>query len=498
MENTIATPKDVSNDGTNNKRTANYNPNIWDYDFVQSIRSNFAGDTCKRRVEKLEDVRQMLINNKEVVPLAQLHLIHDLQRLGLEYHFEKEIKEALDALISFININNGRISGVDHLHSTALCFRLLRQHGYFVSQDVFNNFMDETGNFIASLSQDVKGILCLYEASHLALEGESTMYKATAFSRRTLIKDVKGNIDPYLAEQIAHTLEVPSHWRMQWSEARWYGNAYERKKHINASLLELAKLNFNMVQATHQEELKEIYRWWKSEGFAEKLRFARHRLVECFLYSVGLVYEPQYGCLRKWLTKLMNLIILIDDVYDIYGSLDELEQFTDAVNRWDNKKIEHLPDFMKICFLALYGTTNEICNGVQKDQNRNIMTHLKKVWIDFSKAILVEAKWYNSVDSPSLQEYLDNAWISSSGAILLVHAYFFLSQETSDAVDFLETHQNLVYYLSMIIRLRNDLGTSAAELERGDAPSSTLCYMREAEVSEEIAQEHIKGMILDS
>ncbi|XP_042477715.1 myrcene synthase, chloroplastic-like [Macadamia integrifolia] len=341
----------------------------------------FTGVTCKSRVEKLkEDVRLLLINNNQMVPLAQLDLIDDLQRSGLEYHFEKEIKEALDAAISIIN-RSGRISGVDDLHSTALYFRLLRQHGYFVSQDVdvFSSFMDETGNFMTSLSEDVKGILGLYEALYLAVEGENIMDKAKAFSTRTLKDLSKGNMDPYLAEQVARALEVPSHWRVPWSEAKWYSNAYERREHIKPTLLELAKLNFNVVQATHQGELKEIYKWWKNEGLVENLSFARHRLVECFLWAVGTMFEPQYGCLRKWLTKIINLIILIDDVYDIYGSLDELKQFTDAVDRWDDKKIEHLPDYMKICFLALYGTTDEISSGVQKGRNINIITHLKKV-----------------------------------------------------------------------------------------------------------------------
>lgn len=41
----------------------------------------------------------------------------------------------------------------------------------------------------------------------------------------------------------------------------------------------------------------------------------------------------------------------------------------------------------------------------------------------------------------------------------------------------------------------NDQGTSAVELERGDAPSSILCYMAEASVTEEIATEHMKDII---
>ncbi|KAF5943686.1 hypothetical protein HYC85_017763 [Camellia sinensis] len=56
-------------------------------------------------------------------------------------------------------------------------------------------------------------------------------------------------------------------------------------------------------------------------------------------------------------------------------------------------------------------------------------------------------------------------------------------------------------------RLRSTAARSAAlvngdsddaELERGDAPSSILCFMREANVSEEIAREHIRTTIKDT
>lgn len=62
----------------------------------------------------------------------------------------------------------------------------------------------------------------------------------------------------------------------------------------------------------------------------EGLNFTRDRLVESFLCSVGLTYEPQYSCFRKCLTKITTMILIIDDVY---GSIEELEQFTEAVDR---------------------------------------------------------------------------------------------------------------------------------------------------------------------
>lgn len=68
-------------------------------------------------------------------------------------------------------------------------------------------------------------------------------------------------------------------------------------------------------------------------GLADKLSFARDRLMESFFWTIGMVYEPQYRYAIKELTKVASLITVIDDVYDVYGTLEELELFTDAVER---------------------------------------------------------------------------------------------------------------------------------------------------------------------
>lgn len=112
------------------------------------------------------------------------------------------------------------------------------------------------GGFKACLSEDIQGILCLYEASYLSIEGESILEEARDFTKKHLEGCLRQNIDENLAILVSHALELPLHWRMLRLEARWFIDAFERTQDMNPILLEFAKLDYNMVQAKHQEDLK--------------------------------------------------------------------------------------------------------------------------------------------------------------------------------------------------------------------------------------------------
>jgi (-)-alpha-terpineol synthase len=56
--------------------------------------------------------------------------------------------------------------------------------------------------------------------------------------------------------------------------------------------------------------------------------------MENFLWTVGTIFQARFGYCRRMLTKINVLITTIDDVYDVYGTLDELEVFTDVVERF--------------------------------------------------------------------------------------------------------------------------------------------------------------------
>ncbi|XP_019171494.1 PREDICTED: (-)-alpha-terpineol synthase-like [Ipomoea nil] len=474
-----------------NRRSGNYKPSIWDDDYVQSRTAIYTGkEFSKRAAELKEGVRKMV--EEKMDPLEKLELVDLLQRLGVSYHFEDEIQHVLEHIYTSCYYN-----GDQDLYATALQFRLLRQHGYKLPQEVFCGFMDDQGNFKRSLSEDTKGILSLYEATYLCMEGESIMEAAQHFCTKHL-REIQ-NMNILDQDLVDHALEMPLYWRMQRFEATWFISVYEKRHNMNPVLLEFAKLDYNMVQAKYLEELKQMSRWNKDIRLAEKMSFARDRLVEGFLWAMGFTPEPQFEFCRKISTKLSVLLTILDDLYDVYGTLDELEIFTDVVQRWDVNAAETLPEYMKICFLAIFNSMNELGYDVLKDQGLSIITNIRKQWANLCKFYLLEVKWNLGGYAPSLDEYLDTAFITNTGPLLLMHAYFCITNPINiEDLRHLEQYPGIIRSSAMILRLANDLGTSPDEMLKGDIPKSIQCYMRESGCSEEKAGEYINGLIAET
>ncbi|KAH9751622.1 Beta-myrcene/(E)-beta-ocimene synthase 2 [Citrus sinensis] len=350
--------------------------------------------------------------------------------------------------------------------------------------EVFNGFKDDKGGFICD---DFKGILSLHEASYYSLEGERIMEEAWQFTSKHL-KEVmiskRKEEHVFVAKQAKRALELPLHWKVPMLEARWFIHVYEKREDKNHLLLELAKLEFNTLQAIYQEELKDISGWWKDTGIGEKLSSARNWFVASFLWSMGIGSEPRLAYCRRILTILISIITVIDDIYDVYGTLDELERFTDAVERWDiNYAFNHLPDYMKLSYFALYSFVNEFAYYVLKQQDFDMLRSIKKAWLGLIQAYLVEAKWYHSKYTPTLGEFLENGLVSIAGPIVTISAYLSGTNPIIEKeLEFLESNPDLVHWSCKIFRLQDDLGTAS-------------CYMHETGASEEVTREHIKDVM---
>ncbi|CAI9282414.1 unnamed protein product [Lactuca saligna] len=455
---------DEKKNGSENSPLPIYQPTIWSHNFIQALDVNFP-IYSKEELKELEKKGMELNFDYENGGLSILQLleqIDDIERLGLDYRFQNDIRRALNFIASIKENNTEHEEKEGSLHEASLRFRLLRKHGYNVSQDFLLRFKDSHGGFMRCLETDVRGLLSLYEASYLSFQCEKDLHEA----------------------------------KMLRLQARWYIDAYSKRKDANMLLLELATSDYNMVQSEFKKELQEVSKWWKNIGLASKLSFVRDRLMECFFWSVGVIFEPQYNSCRVELTKVCTLITVIDDIYDVYGSLDDLVMFTNVVKRWDINAVKHMPEYLQLCFRTLYNTIIEIGSKTSIAQGEDVIPLLVKVWGDLLEAFLLEAKWTHNKYIPTLQEYMDNAWRSVSGVVILTHGYFLINQEfKKDVVENLDKYNDLLKWSSIVFRLCNDLGTSSDEVARGKTANAISCYMLENSVCEEVAREYIKTLI---
>ena len=82
---------------------------------------------------KQEDVRQILLDTTASSELVRkLELVDTLQRIGVDYHYRKEIDELLRDVVQGPQHEEG-CDDDDELYVVSLRFYLLRKHGYNVS-----------------------------------------------------------------------------------------------------------------------------------------------------------------------------------------------------------------------------------------------------------------------------------------------------------------------------------------------------------------------------
>ncbi|CAL9774239.1 unnamed protein product [Musa acuminata subsp. burmannicoides] len=67
---------------------------------------------------------------------------------------------------------------------------------------------------------------------------------------------------------------------------------------------------------------------------SKNLNFARDRLVECYFWILGVFFELYYSRARVIMTKVITLISILDDIYDVYSTLEESQQLAKTIQRF--------------------------------------------------------------------------------------------------------------------------------------------------------------------
>lgn len=209
---------------------------------------------------------------------------------------------------------------------------------------------------------------------------------------------------------------------------------------------------------------------------------------------------PDKADLRTELTKSISFVYVIDDIFDVYGKLEEVIRFTEAVNRWEYANIIGLPDYMKICLNALFETTTEMSHKIYIKHGWNPKEFLQNAWAELCNAFLVEARWFASEHLPTTKEYLKNG-VVSSGVYVVFATLFSILGEAKNVknTNIWINHPRIATMTGTLLRLWDDLGSAKDEDQDGYDGSFVACYMNEyQESSDESAREQVLGMISEA
>ncbi|XP_057781642.1 (-)-germacrene D synthase-like [Salvia miltiorrhiza] len=465
------------------RQSVTYHPSVWKDHFLAYTNdvTEISGDE-KEQLEKKKEKVKKLVAETPNDSTVKMELIDAIQRLGVGYHFEKEIEESLRQIRQNYEIQSRKDKG--DIRVLALRFRLLRQQGYCAPCDVFDEFIDEEGNWKESLLiNDVEGMLSLYEASNYGINGEEILDKALEFTSSHLESLLPHEINSSMSKRVKEALDMPINKTLIRLGAKKFMSIYQEDESHNEILLNFAKLDFSILQKMHQRELHHITRWWKDLDFAKKLPFARDRVVECYFWILGVYFEPQYETARRLLTKVISMTSILDDIYDVKGTLDELRRFTHAIRRLDISAADEfeLPPYMRSAYEALLGVYAEMEDEMLKQGESYRVQYAKNEMIKLTEVYMEEAEWCYSKYIPTMDEYMKVSALSGGHVVLsttsLVGMREALTQQDFEWI----TNTPPILWASMVLsRLMDDIVGHGIEQKI----SAVNCYMKENGCSE--------------
>ncbi|XP_057824222.2 gamma-humulene synthase-like isoform X1 [Cryptomeria japonica] len=414
--------------------------NLWNDEFVQSMETPYGGSEYRERVETLVKEVKMFLKEMQTGLdgdlIERLEMVDALQCLGIDPYFQAEIKEALDYVYG-----------------------------------------------------------CWDGSVGMGLESRSVTknLNATALGLRLLRLHRYGvSVEYALLYEWTHTF---SRW-----EAQNFIEIYEEDnfKLKDNKILELAKLDFNILQFVYKMEMKKVSSWW-AECEIIKLISIRQRPMEYYLLGVSAADEEEFCSSRMAFTKSTTLLSLVDDLLDDYLTFEQAELVVRSITQgWDISIVQDIPVDFKRILEFIFQTVHELANEATGKQGRDMMPFITKVWADYAEASLQQAQWNISKHVPTYNEYMNIASTTAAIGPLLLHPLLLATQHLEDNT-IQKTFNNQCRFYELIwmsSRLIDDFHDYQDDKLHGQIASTISCYMIDhLECSEEEAINHINYMI---
>ncbi|KAM0867310.1 hypothetical protein ACQ4PT_042072 [Festuca glaucescens] len=468
-----------------------FHPTIWGDFFIHHNPETLqmSEECMKDRSNQLkEEVIGVLEACSTIV--EKLNLVDTLQHLSIDHNFEEEI-------FSILRSTHASEFNSSSLHDVALRFRLLRQQGFWVSPDVFNKFKDEDGTFKVDITNAPRELLSLYNAAYLLTHGETELEESILFARQRL-ESMKGDLESPLAEQVKRVLHLPLPRTLKRVEVLHYMSEYKDEPMHNSSILELAKLDFNRLQCLHLKELKVLSRWWEDMCREVGITYSRDRVVECYLWSHMAYHEQEYTRARMIFAKIIAIMAMIDDTYDVHATLMECKQLNEAIQRWEESAVSLLPEYLQKFYLKLISTFKEFEDELKPDEKYRVSYSTKAFQI-LSSNHLQEAEWFHKNHKPRFNDQVKVSSICSGAPWACVGLLIGMGDiVTKEELEWALGCTDAVRACAVVTRFMNDLAAFKQGKNKYDVHSSVECYISEYGVASDVAFAKIGSMIEDA
>nr|XP_018628340.1 ent-kaur-16-ene synthase, chloroplastic isoform X5 [Nicotiana tomentosiformis] len=433
---------------------------------------------------------------------GRLCMVDNLNKLGICRHFAEEIQSVLDE--TYRCWLQGEEEIFTNASTCAMSFRILREYGYNVSSDPVAQFLEQ--EHCGGHLKDIYTMLDLYQALEMIIATDQPVSEKLNSSLHFLRQRLASEVYPpsrrmrQIHEQVDDVLKFPSHAKLERianrrniehyevDNTRVLKTSYCSSNFGNKDLLTLAVEDFNFCQSIHRKELKQLERWLIRNRL-DKLKFAREKSAYCYFSAAATIFHPELSDARMSWAKNGVLTTVVDDFFDVGGSMEELNNLIQLFKKWDvDVSTDCCSEKVGIIFSALHSTICEIGDEAFKWQAHNATRHITDIWSNLLNAMLREAEWARDMSVPTMDEYIANGYVSFAlGPIVLPALYFVGPKLPNDVVQHPE-YQSLFKLMSTCGRLLNDIRSFERESKDGKLNAVALSVIHgNGSVSEEAA-----------
>ncbi|RZB66353.1 Ent-kaur-16-ene synthase, chloroplastic isoform B [Glycine soja] len=367
--------------------------------------------------------------------ICPLYMIDSLERLGVNHHFKEEIRSVLDEIFRYW------IQGVENIFldptTCAMAFRMLRLNGYDVSSDPFYQYSED--KFAESLKgylKDVGAVIELYRASQAIIHPDESIFVRQSLWTKHLLK------------------QESSPYRLYADKLRRYVDLECGPDLANQKILKLAVEDFNICQSIHIEELKQLSRTSMERAGhtgSSVLPFCEYTLgvanASCLCFWIGSLfgycYPHCYWNLQQkkhiWLIEFGSgrgengVLTTVDDFFDVGGSEEEQVDLIQLVEKWDvDINTVCCSETVTIIFSSIHSTVCEIGEKSVNWQGHNVKNNVIKIWLNLIQSIYREAEWLRTKTVPTIDDYMQNAYISFALGPIILPALYLVGPKLSD------------------------------------------------------------------